>query len=326
MITVLGVHGPATIQDLGFQGHYCEGVGRSGAMDRLALALGNALLGNDMATAGIEVPLPPLHLRFETDLSFAITGADCQAELDGESLPSYWARNARAGQELRMGPARSGSFAYVTFAGGVDVPSVLGSRGTHLRGCFGGFEGRALRRGDQIPVGGKAASLPPDGLGAMPLPPLAAAGGSKAIHVRVLPAGEYDRFMPEALDLFWQTPWTVTPQSNRTGYRLDGPLLKMKAPLEMRSHGIVPGTIQVPAGGTPIVQLADAATMGGYPKIGTVIEADLWRMAQVRAGQQLRFLKAGYEDAVTALRQLDAYIAECTAIVKTTKRSIERLA
>jgi biotin-dependent carboxylase-like uncharacterized protein len=326
MITILSAHGPATVQDLGWQGHYREGVSRSGAMDRLALALGNALLGNDVGAAGIEVPLPPLHLRFETDLSFAVTGAHCHAELDGEPLPPYWARHARAGQELRLGHARAGSFAYITVHGGIDVPPVLGARSTHLRGGFGGVEGRPLRRGDRIAAAGSKAPLPGQGLGAMPLPALAGSDAGDATAVRVLPAGEYDLFTPKALERFWATPWKVTAQSNRTGYRLDGPVLEMTTPVEMRSHGIVPGTIQVPAGGPPIIQLADAATMGGYPKIGAVIEADLWRMAQVRPGQALKFVRVGYEEAVAALAELEAYVAECGSLVKLTTRSLEKLA
>jgi biotin-dependent carboxylase-like uncharacterized protein len=294
-------------------------------MDRLALALGNVLLGNDEGAAGIEVPLPPLHLRFETDLSFAVTGAQCATELDGEPLPPYWARHARAGQELRLGHARSGSYAYVTVKDGIDIPMVLGARSTHLRGGFGGLDGRPLKRCDRIAVVGSLAPLPQHGLGVVPLPPIDAPDAGDAIAVRVLPAGEYDLYAREARELFWKTLWKVTPQCNRTGYRLDGPGLKMTVPAEMRSHGIVPGTIQVPTGGAPIIQLADAATMGGYPKIGTVVEADLWRMAQVRPGQKLKFVRVDYEEAVAALDDLAAHIAECKTLVEMTTHSLEKL-
>lgn len=324
MITIVGAHGPVTVQDLGWRGHYCEGVGRAGAMDRLALTLGNILLGNDEGAAGIEVPLPPLHLRFESELSFAVTGAQCVAELDGVALPPYWAHHARAGQELRLGPAQRGSFAYVAVHGGIDVPMILGSRSTHLRGAFGGVDGRPLTRGDRLAALGSLAALPSRGLGMLPPPPLAASDTEGAAAVRVLPAGEYDLFLPGVQEQFWRTPWRVTPQSNRTGYRLEGPALKMSIPAEMRSHGIVPGTIQVPAGGAPIVQLADAATMGGYPKIGTIIEADLWRLGQVRPGQFLRFVRVDYAEAVAALEELEAYIADCRALARTVARAQER--
>lgn len=325
MITILDAYGPVTIQDLGWAGHFRNGVCRSGAMDRLALALGNALLGNDDGAAGIEVPLPPLRLRFEADLGFAVTGADCGAELDGEQLPPYWARRARAGQELRLTRTRRGSFAYILLEGGIDVPAVLGARSTHLRGGFGGLDGRPLRRGDRIAAKGGRAALPPGGMGVVPLAPLSPADGEDTVAIRVLPAAEYDLFTAEARALFWSTRWTISPQSNRTGYRLDGPPLRMVAPAEKRSHGIVPGTIQIPAGGVPIIQLADAATMGGYPKIGTVIEADLWRAGQARAGQALRFVEVDYAGAVAALAELDAHIADCRASIEAIRRAVEKL-
>lgn len=326
MITVLSAHGPVTIQDGGWIGHYRNGVSRSGAMDRLALALANALLGNDIDAACIEVPLTPLRLRFDVDLAFAIAGADCGATLDGQPLPPYWARRARAGQKLHLDRVRWGSFAYIALEGGVDVPPVLGARSTHLRGGFGGLGGRPLQRGDTIAAGRRGTLLPPRGIGALPLPPLPVPGANgDVVGVRVLPAGEYDLFTPAARAQFWELDWTVSRQSNRAGYRLEGPALPMTVRAEMLSHGIVPGTIQVPAGGPPIIQLADAATMGGYPKIGTVIEADLWRTAQVVPGQKLRFIEVGYDEAVAALEGLDTHIAACRTLIETTKSALEKL-
>jgi len=325
MITVLSAHGPVTIQDRGWIGYYRDGVSRSGAMDRLALALGNALLGNAPDAACIEVPLTPLRLRFDTDLAFAIAGADCGATLDGKALSPYWATTARAGQVLSLGKVRWGSFAYVALAGGIDVPSVLGARSTHLRGGFGGLEGRPLRTGDTLRSLRSETVLPRGGIGTLPLPPLRS-GDDDTIGVRVLPAGEYELFTAAARTMLWQLAWPVSRQSNRTGYRLDGPPLPMSTRMEMRSHGVVPGTIQVPGGGPPIIQLADAATMGGYPKIGAIIEADLWRTAQVRYGQKLKFIEVDYAGAVAALNELEAYIAECTAVIDSTRRALARAA
>ncbi len=323
MITIVEAHGPVTVQDLGWQGWYRDGVGRSGAMDRLALMLGNVLLGNDEGAAAIEVPLTPFRLRFDAEVNFAVTGADCGATLDGRALPPYWAGHARAGQELRLGPVRSGGFAYVAVAGGIDVPTALGGRSTHLRGAFGGFEGRRLHAGDVLPAGTAASALPAGGIGTLPLP--LGMAGDGAIALRALPASEYDRYLHEDQARFWDETWTVTAQSNRTGYRLDGPVLRMRERLEMRSHGIVPGIVQVPSGGTPIIQLADAATMGGYPKIATVIEADLWRLGQMRAGQKLRFVPVGYGEAVRALDELNAHVADCRRQVAMARRSLEKL-
>lgn len=310
MIEILNTHALVTVQDLGRNGHYRQGVGRSGAMDRLALAIGNALLGNPLDAAGLEVPVQPFRLRFAADLSFAVTGADCEPTLDGTALPPDWAAHARAGQVLALQPARSGCRAYVSFHGGIDVPPVLGSRSTQLREGFGGLDGRMLKSGDLLRAAGGDAGLPPGGLGADRTAGFVQmAPADDGIAVRVLPAGEYSRFSNDALAKFWQSPWKISPQSNRTGYRLVGPELDFKATPELRSHGIVPGVIQVPPGGQPIIQLADAATMGGYAKIGTVIEADLWRLGQARPGDTVRFLETSYDDAVTALEEIDAYLA-----------------
>lgn len=323
MITVLSAHGPVTVQDRGWFGHYRSGVSRSGAMDRLAISLANVLLGNDADAACIEVPLTPLRLRFDVDLDFAIAGADCGATLDGVALPPYWASRARAGQILSLGQVRWGSFAYIAVAGGIDTPLVLGSRSTHLRHGFGGLEGRPLRAGDALLARRTDALLPPSGLGVLPLPPLPVEDES-AVGVRVLKAGEHDIFTDESRDAFWGRTWTVSRQSNRAGYRLEGPALPMSETVEMRSHGIVPGAIQVPAGGPPIIQLADAATMGGYPKIGTIIEADLWRAAQVRPGQKLKFIDVDYAGAVGALEGLEAHIAECRKLIESSKTALRK--
>jgi len=323
VITILSAHGPIAIQDSGWIGHYRDGVSRSGAMDRLALSLANALLGNDADAACIEVPLPPLRMRFDVDLDFAVAGADCGATLDGMVLSPYWACRARAGQTLSLGQVRWGSFAYVALGGGVEAPLILGARSTHLRHGFGGFEGRPLRPGDTLRARRTETALPSSGLGALPLPPLPVEQG-QAVGLRVLRAGEYDLFTAASRDEFWGRTWTVSRQSNRAGYRLDGPALPMSVSTEMRSHGIVPGTIQVPAGGPPIIQLADAATMGGYPKIGTIIEADLWRIAQVRAGQELKFIEVDYAGAVDALEGLDAHIAECRKLIESSKGALRR--
>lgn len=310
MIEILNTHALVTVQDLGRNGHYRQGVGRCGAMDRLALAMGNALLGNPLDAAGLEIPVQPFGLRFTADLSFAVTGADCEPTLDGVLLPPDWAGHARAGQVLALQPARRDCRAYLSLHGGIDLPPVLGSRSTQLREGFGGLDGRMLKSGDRVEALGDDAGLPPGGLGADRTAEFAQiASAEDGIAVRVLPAGEYARFSKHALARFWQSPWKISAQSNRAGYRLAGPELDFKTKPELRSHGIVPGVIQVPPGGQPIIQLADAATMGGYAKIGTVIEADLWRLGQARPGDAMRFLETSYDDAVAALDEIDAYLA-----------------
>lgn len=310
MIEILSNSPLATVQDLGRFGHYRDGVGRSGAMDGLALALGNALLGNDGNAAAIEIPLLPFKLRFDVDLDVAVTGADADVKLDGVTLPPDWAFSGKEGQTLELSAVRDGCRAYLCVAGGIDVPAVLGSRSTQLREGFGGFEGRMLKKGDVLKALGRSAGLPPGGLGAVPARIAFPFADGASVAVRVLPGTEYGRFTPEAQRNFWTSSWQVTPQSNRSGYRLSGPMLPMRDTTELRSHGVVPGVIQVPMGGQPIIQLADAATMGGYPKIGTVIEADHWRLAQAMPGAVIQFLETDYEGARAAQADVDAFVEQ----------------
>ncbi|HSW03867.1 biotin-dependent carboxyltransferase family protein [Aquabacterium sp.] len=311
MIEILSATALATVQDLGREGALRWGVGSAGAMDPLALAAGNVLLGNDDNAAGIEVPVLPFQLRFGVDCTFAVTGADTSARLDEVPVLPWWLTPARAGQVLQLGLPQRGAWpasrAYVCVAGGIDVQAVLGSRSTQLRGAFGGHEGRALRQGDRLPLttgcgqsDGNSGDIGSAGFGLVP-PALALplqVDGLPAM--RVLPAAEYRRYTEASRAAFWAEPWKITAQSDRYGYRLAGTPLQAEAAIEMRSHGIVPGVIQVPPGGQPIVQMRDAQPSGGYPKIGTVIEADLWRLGQAPIGSHVRFIETSWDEAVAA--------------------------
>jgi biotin-dependent carboxylase-like uncharacterized protein len=320
MIEVLSASALATVQDLGREGGLRWGVGTSGAMDPMALAAGNLLLGNDEGDAAIEVPVFPFQVRFAEDCAFALTGADCAARLDDAPLLPWWAHEARAGQVLSLGVPRPGAWrasrAYLCLAGGVDVPCVLNSRSTQLRGAFGGHEGRALRQGDRLKAGAPGRGLRPIGVGLVP-PAL-----SMPLHVddlpalRVLPAAEYSAYHRTSRDAFWNTAWKITSQSDRYGYRLAGEPLEVMAPMEMRSHGIVPGVIQVPPGGQPIVQMRDAQPSGGYPKLGTVIEADLWRLGQAPIGSRVRFIETTWDEAVSALDEVRAWLDEARRLLE----------
>jgi biotin-dependent carboxylase-like uncharacterized protein len=304
MIEIMATGALATVQDQGRGGALKWGVGASGALDNLALAAGNILLGNDEHAAGVEIQIFPFQARFTEDCAFAVTGADCRASLDDLPLPPWWVQTASAGQILRLGIPRQGTWrasrAYLCLAGGVDVPLVLGSRSTQLRGAFGGLAGRQLRSGDRLRAGATANAAGRGGFGLSPpaldLP--LAKGGLPA--VRVLPAAEYARYTEAAHHALWNEPWRVTPQSDRYGYRLDGTPLHLIAPIETRSHGIVPGVIQVPPNGQPIVQMRDAQPSGGYPKIGVVIEADLWRLGQAPIGSRIRFMQTSWDEAIAA--------------------------
>lgn len=326
MIEILSSPSLITVQDLGREGYRRFGVGSNGAMDRVALTVGNLLLGNGTDFAGLEIPAFPFAARFNCDLAFAVTGADAQAKLDDIALPPWWVTRAKKGQTLTLSASLSGTNAYLTVAGGIDVPLVLGSRSTHLRGEFGGLQGRMLQKGDVLMVGPARpdSALPRGGFGVEP-PQFSLSLGdpadSKITAVRVIPAAEYDRFGAEAHERLWSAKWKILSQSNRAGYRLAGPELLLTSPIEMRSHGLVSGVIQVPPSGQPIIQLADAYTAGGYPKIGTIIEADLWRIGQARLGSALRLIKIDYDTGVTALEELQAYLREIQAMVELIRAS-----
>lgn len=316
MIEIVATPPLNTVQDLGRFGVRHYGVSTSGVMDPIAFVVGNVLLGNPDNAAGIEVQIFPFVVRFLADTRFAVTGADTHATLDQQELPAWWSATARRGQTLTLHPPANGARAYLTVAGGIDVPLVLGSSSTYMRSEFGGFHGRFLHKGDVLPTFAEKApptALPPQGLGvispAFAIPSRGAKANDQTLWVRVLRAGEYELFPREMQERFWSTEWKITHHSDRGGYRLHGPTLKLPAPVELRSYGLVAGIIQVPPSGHPIIQLADANTAGGYPKIGAVIEADLWRLAQARLNSFLRFEEVTYEAAVAAMAPVDDYLA-----------------
>jgi biotin-dependent carboxylase-like uncharacterized protein len=301
-----------TVQDLGRFGARHYGVSTSGVMDPVAFTVGNVLLGNPDNAAAIEVQTFPFVVRFLADTNFAVTGADTAATLDDREIPPWWSATARKGQTLTLRPPASGARAYLTVAGGIDVPLILGSRSTHLRSEFGGFGGRYLEQGDVLRTldgEGHAAPWKSGGLGVVPPSFVLPITNGRVLPVRVLKAGEYDLFSPEMRERFWATEWKITHHSDRGGYRLSGSPLKLAAPVEMRSYGLVAGIVQVPPSGEPIIQLSDANTAGGYPKIAAVIEADLWRLGQARLGSFIRFVEATYEAAVAAMPPVADYVA-----------------
>lgn len=323
MIEIVNTGPLNTIQDLGRPGYRDIGVTASGAMDPLALKIANLMVGNDDGAAVIEVQTFPLRIRFDTETAFSVTGG-ASAMLDGTVVPPWWAQVAGPGQVLELTPSTASARAYIAFAGGIDLPLVLGSRSTSLRGAFGGFEGRFLSPDDRLVLGPSAAPyLPADGMGVVP-PATAMASlfpvePDGTILIRALPSGEHDLFGGDA-ERFWHQKWKISSQSDRTGYRLSGDPIRPTAPVEMRSYGIVPGVIQVPPAGEPIVQMSDANTAGGYPKIAGVIEADLWRLGQARIGSRLRFVRCTHAEA----RALDKAIAAYVDDVRNTAPMVAR--
>lgn len=325
MIEVLAAGAQTTVQDIGRLGLLRYGVGTAGVMDTVAMRSANIWLDNDENAAVVEIPTFPFEVRAQVSVQVAVAGADCDIWLDGTPV-APWSRLAMApGQVLRVGAPRHLARCYLAVAGGIDVPLVLGSRSTQGRGSFGGFEGRGLAAGDILKIGepsrpvrggGYLGFMPPLHVLSQPRPP-----EHDAWRLRVLPAGEYQHFTPEAVEAFWTRPWKVSVQSNRAGYRLSGATLTFKHAVEMRSHGIVPGVVQVPPNGAPIIQLSDAHTAGGYPKLGTVIEADLWRVGQIPLGSQIRFVEAGYEEALAALEEIEDHLQALRRAVRAPSQS-----
>ncbi|MFS2224234.1 biotin-dependent carboxyltransferase family protein [Pantoea sp. B65] len=312
MIEIIKTGALNTVQDLGRSGYRHIGVSVSGVMDPLALRAGNILLGNDENAAGIEIQLFPFRVRFLADTCIALTGADCRAQLDGVALPPWWGCAVKKGQQLEMHFPRSGARSYLCVAGGIDVPLVMGSRSTALRGSFGGHQGRWLQKGDRLPIGETTAlPLPVSGMGIEP-PTIAMAqvfpcNAAGVVQLRAIPSGEYELFSAHH-SRFWQQLWQVSMQSNRTGYRLSGEPIMPARVIEMRSYGLVPGIVQVPPAGEPIIQLSDANTAGGYPKIAGIIEEDLWRLGQVQPGQYIQLIKSDAREAISVAGEINRWL------------------
>ncbi|MCL2897424.1 5-oxoprolinase subunit PxpC [Brenneria tiliae] len=294
-----GLH--TSVQDTGRFGFRRLGISQSGALDIPALKLANLLVGNAENAAALEITLGKFVATFTSPCWVALTGADCHADLDGKPLWTGWRFAVKAGQTLKMHLPRHGMRSYLAFSGGVDVPEALGSRSTDLKAGFGGFAGRLLADGDELSLGA-AARLPIRETGVKQL-----LFGNR---VRALPGPEYQEYDENAREAFWRTPWHLSPQSNRMGYRLQGPELQRTAQREMPSHGLLPGVVQVPHSGRPIVLLADAQTTGGYPRIACVIEADLYHLAQIRLGEPVHFIRCTLAEAQQAAEQQRRYLQQ----------------
>jgi antagonist of KipI len=291
----------STIQDEGRPGYLAFGMPLAGAMDADAYAVANLLAGNQRGAAAIEMTLLGGAFRFEEEAYAAIAGADMQATLDGEPVAPGSAFRVPGGRVLSFSSAVEGSRTYLAVRGGIDVPPVLGSRATYTRAGVGGLAGRALVAGDRLPVGPASSPPPARALRRQDLP-----RRSPEIALRVLLGPQDDRFAPEGLATFLGSTYRVTNRNDRMGYRLEGPSIRHRDGPDIVSDALLPGAVQVPGSGTPIVMMADAQTVGGYAKIACVISADLPRLAQARRGDAVRFARVGPGEAVRALRRARA--------------------
>jgi antagonist of KipI len=284
-----------TVQDRGRFGSQQFGVTVSGAMDELALRVGNILVGNPQGAAGLEISLLGPQVRLVTDVVVAVTGAEMEADLDGEPVPGYQAILARAGQTLDIRHCRQGMRAYLCVGGGIEVPLRLGSRSTSLAAEFGGMDGRPLRDGDTVRVGPTLGSL-------------GRVAGRRAPErwrhpftvpqtVRVVFGPQDDAFTEAGRRTLLESSYAVSPSSDRMGCRLEGPAIEHAGAADIISDWIPLGGIQVPGNGKPIILLADRQTTGGYTKIATVAGVDIPKLAQLRPGDGVRFQAVTVEEA-----------------------------
>jgi biotin-dependent carboxylase-like uncharacterized protein len=308
-LRVIGPGLSTTVQDRGRIGYQRQGIPVSGALDPVALAAANVVVGNAPDSAAFECLYQGPLVEVQAPAArFAVAGAGAALDVvlpgtEGKRrVPMLHTVTVPRGGRVQVVLPGPGISAYLAVAGGIDVPPVLGSRSTYVRAGLGGFSGRALRAGDLVPI---AVGPPPEGPErrlpgvAFPLPQT----------VRVVPGPQDDHFTPEAIQIFLEAVYTVAPASDRMGLRLSGPKLTHTRGYNIISDGIAPGSIQVPGDGLPIILLADRQTTGGYPKIATVASADLAALGRIGPGAQVRFSRTTVEAAEELRRALEQEMA-----------------
>jgi antagonist of KipI len=286
-----------TIQDRGRWGLQSRGVPVAGPMDPVSHRLANALVGNEGDAATLEITLLGPELEFEAERVIAVAGAEFEITLDNKPAPMHAPFIVSAESRLRFGARRRGVRAYLAIAGGIAIAPTLGSRATHVISAMGGLDGRALRAGDLLPLGdgsrgrGSASALTES---LLPLP-------DHHARLRVLPGPQADYFTAAALDLLQSRPYVIGQHSDRMGFRLDGPRLPHARGADIISDATPLGVLQVPASGQPILLMADRQTSGGYPKLATVITADISVAGQLGPGDTIEFAVCEPREAIAAL-------------------------
>jgi len=325
MLKVIRPGVQTVVQDGGRWGYQAAGVGVGGPMDRFAFRVANLLAGNDPDAAALEIAVGGLEAVVGERRRIAVCG-ELAAEADGIGLPLWTAVWVEQGTTIRIVPTGSGRYAYLSVEGAVAVPAVLGSAGTHLRSGFGGFGGRALRAGDEVPFGARFGPAPESPVRR----PFFASGirvsaawlervrgmRMRERAVRVFPGPEANRWERDVMEWLCGAALTVSAQSDRMGYRLEAARPLDGSPAgDMISDAVAFGTIQVPPDGHPVVLMADCQTTGGYPRIGQTAAVDLPVLAQSLPGQRIRFEAVSREEAARLLwrqeRELAVLAARC---------------
>ncbi|MDF0650141.1 MAG: KipI antagonist [Nitrospira sp. LK265] len=290
-----------TVQDLGRYGYQQYGVPVAGAMDSFSAIVANRLVENPDQAALLELTLKGPELQFEQESVIAITGADLSPTINGSSLPLWQSILVPHGSRLSFGSPRVGVRSYLAIAGGIDVPLVLGSRSTHCASEMGGFRGRPLKQADSLCTGKPVQSI--KRLPGKRLPDHLVPRYNRTPILRIIPGPQQHFFSDTSLATLARATYTVSPQSDRMGYRLIGPTIVRKESMRFISDCTTMGALQVPPDGQPILLMADRQTTGGYPKIAVVISADLFLAAQLAPGDTVTFAPCTIAQAQTVLRK-----------------------
>lgn len=312
-IEVLAAGLQTTVQDLGRHGFGLIGVSPSGAADPVSLRLGNRLVGNDDGAAGLEMMLLGGTFLFPAGAVVALTGSDFGATLDDARLEAGSSTELRPGQTIRLGPTTSGARCYLCVRGGITVEPFLGSVSTHVLSGLGGFAGRPLRKGDVIRIGSVAAN---QSLRKRTLSPRASALFADRRSLRATPGPQIDWFSESSVQSFYTATYRVGEQANRMGLRLEGAAICQRGTNQMITEGVSLGSIQVPAGGSPIILFVEQQTTGGYPKIANVIAADLHRLGQLRPRDEVRFEQVSFDEARSLLFEQERLLASKELILE----------
>lgn len=303
----------SSVQDLGRTGFRQFGVSTSGALDSFALRVANLLVGNEDGAAGLEITFGGLQLRFDDERIVAWCGGEFEVEIGSQLLPAGHVARLQAGDKLKFRSPQIGCRAWLAISGGIEVAPILGSRSTDLRANFGGLDGRAVRDGDILPLGPQPGSSFPatERISSWTAPYDWVSPAKPNPILRFIRGSDWAGFNDLTIQRFTNSEFTVSPDSDRMGMRLDGPELKRDDDVSLISEAVAPGTIQIPPDGRPILLLGDCQTIGGYPKIAHVITLDLGVAAQVRAGDAIRFSETSLADAhqlaVERERELDRF-------------------
>lgn len=303
-----------TIQDKGRWGYQKFGMSVAGVMDDFATRIANLLVENDEYEAVFEITLLGVEILFNCDEIIAITGSNMNPKINGKPVPMWTSLLVKAGDKLSCTGSLSGLRSYISFSRGLDVPEIMGSKSTFLRGNLGGFEGRKLNKIDEIKLGQKEISS----LGSY-LPDKYKPIYDKENTIRVVLGPQDDYFDEEAIEVFLNSVYTITSEADRMGYRLDGPKIEHIEGADIVSDGIVFGSIQVPGHGSPIIMMADRQTTGGYTKIATVITPDLPKLAQMSPGNTMSFQKLTVEESHSIYREYERQFEEISEFIKNNK-------